>query len=417
MPLHRMVPGAAVLLLSLAACPKGENYAPEEVTGAYEQYLDALCETLERCGQSDPTQKDECRHAHETHLMKYALKSMVLGYRTMKRAPFETCVERLRKVDCSSMSMVTVSSSCNTLDMYQPNSGKGEPCLSVLDCKDGLKCVGERWCQQTCQDHDGFRAVGGSCSATTECDSSQGFCNGSEKCQAFAADGAACGAIPCGRDSYCDGVCRLAIAKGAACTRTAECQRSLACIAGTCQDKLATNATCTDSMQCAPTWKFGMQLPGFCEPITRTCLPTIRSAGESCGNQLTCLFSRCKGGTATALGTCQTDVPARAGESCVDTSCVLGTFCDGGTCKALSSQGGACKASGGCLSLLTCSEGSCVVPGEEGASCGDCKFGLTCDASTHKCVGPLPSGATCVSASQCQSFDCSAGTCSSACTL
>lgn len=418
MPLHRTVPGAVVLVLSLAACPKGETYAPDEVTGAYQQSMDAVCETMERCGQSDPGQKDECQHAQERHFMKYALKSMTMGYRVMKRAPLEACVEKVRKLDCSTVSLNTLASSCNTMDMYLPNSGKGEPCVSVLDCKDGLKCVGERWCQMTCQDHDGFRAVGESCSGTGTCDSSQGFCDG-KTCQAFAADGATCGVAPCGRDSYCDGdgVCRPALAKGVACTRSTQCQRSLACISGTCQEKLATNASCTDPAQCAPTSMFGLELPGFCEPVTKTCLPSVRNPGESCNANVSCMNSRCKGATATTLGTCQTDVPAREGESCADTSCVLGTFCEKGTCKPLSSKGGTCDSNSGCMSLLTCSEGKCTVPGEEGAACGDCKNGLLCDTSTHKCVGPLPSGSSCLNAEQCQSFDCSAGTCSSVCKL
>jgi hypothetical protein len=216
------------------------------------------------------------------------------------------------------------------------DTSKLEACAQAYgaqSCQDFLGLVTPGACNIT-----GTAADGAQCGHDAQCKS--GYC----KAQANATCGAcaersgnrgACTLLTdCSSGLICSqGTCWQTAASGAACGPHAPCGGTLACIGGTCQTPGAVGATCAAQTDCD-------QAHGiYCNIATNKCAQEQTApAGQSCGvvsgalvlcsAAATCILP--DGGTE---GTCL--APAMDGASC-DTKngpgCLVGAACTGGTC-------------------------------------------------------------------------------------
>ncbi len=305
------------------------------------------------------------------------------------------------------------------------------------------------------------------------------------RCLARAAESTACdvtgaSGAPCQAGLACvGGVCRRALAAGAACDEGASaCAPGLRCVrngaASTCAAPRASGLACEVDAQCIS----GLCANGFCAgglsagdrctqafqcPDGLACVATTATGERRCAMGAAA-GARCALGapacavtlTCSTLGdtTCVPVYPG-VGEAC-ESTCVYGLWCrhEGaaalGACARPSAVGAACGGDdpfASCVSPAVCVEGACRAPGAPGATCrvgfdGTCADGLFCGADSRcaaraaagatcsegaracvdgyrcvsgRCVAALAYGATCGANAECLGGVCLAGRCAGAC--
>lgn len=248
----------------------------------------------------------------------------------------------------------------------------------------------------------GALSAGSACSSDWECQPGL-FCRasasagcGNGNCAALVAIGAPCGdQDQCvGQGSCNNGVCVAPSSEplggeGASCA-DAGCQGCLLCVAGRCQ-AVAAGAACAADSDC----------PGpllYCE--NGACRPSHTFGDDGgCvpGDEAACLEGWCAPGPDGGAGTC---VPASAlGGPCL-------TYDDCATSRA------------NCVVPTGQTLGSCAAGFAAGQPCPDdstCAAGLFCDPQSGNCATQKANGASCQSADECQSGNCSQGSCGSPC--
>ncbi len=298
---------------------------------------------------------------------------------------------------CTSDSACAAGYFCAASGTCQPQVIKGGACNPASDCKAG-------GCQECATGH----CVDGVC-----CDSACGACGACSTAKGAATNGTctnspagsagqpSCtpllcgGASPlcptsCGQDSdciagdWCDGSghCVAQLSNGGACLRGSQCQ------SGFCADGFCCNNAC--DMACASCALNGSR--GTCLPVTgspvggRSCA----GAGSTCGGSCNGVSPQCQYPGAST----QCRAP-----SCTAGSATPAVGCDGaGSCPA--------------ADPVACAPYLCGTDGKCRSSCtgdGHCQSDAFCSGTSCKLKGAL--GASCASASGCQSGFCADGVC------
>jgi hypothetical protein len=185
-----------------------------------------------------------------------------------------------------------------------------------------------------------------------------------------AADGATCGNNVQCKSGYCKpqanatcGACAERSAARGACTLETDCSSGLLCVQGTCWPEAASGMACNAHAPCGGTLSC---IGGTCQ--------TPQAVGATCSAQTDCDLSKgiyCNVGT----GKCDQESAAPAGMSCgvvgmTLTLCAAASTCilpDGGTegtCLAPAMDGASCNTmtGPGCLAGAACTGGKCTVP-------------------------------------------------------
>lgn len=202
----------------------------------------------------------------------------------------------------------------------------------------------------------------------------------------------------------CPGTCANRGAAGATCTEDRGCQAGLSCANGLCAAPSPEGGACEGAamLDCA-----GIDLTcvgsegmtaGTCRRWSTILSGAVGSScsipDDLCDDGLSCVFARIEG--TTPVFECQAAVAAGAEcglgvpDQCPDDQyCMMGGGTPGrGTCTSLPDAGEPCTSSGQCAPGLRCSGGS-----------------------TPTCVTPARLGAACTTDNQCVSNSCQAGAC------
>ncbi len=260
-------------------------------------------------------------------------------------------------------------------------AGRGEPCLADSSCLPGLSCLGRG--QRVCD-------VPGTLERGAVCPSDDRTCGPGLACLPSAPGETRCG--PLG-------------AVGAACTRSAQCDEGLHCVAQEPASRLL--GTC----QAPGSLGLGQRCDS---PIGE---PTV--AAEACQAHLACRdlgpLGRC-GPPATLFEPCTTSAEcspallcregrcqrtAAAGEACGrDVACAAGLICTGGYSGHCVPSAGlpeeVCLADGDCSEDLVCQHvpggpsrcRALAVEGEPCVATVHCRPGLLCSAAFARCYDP-----------------------------
>jgi hypothetical protein len=258
--------------------------------------------------------------------------------------------------------------------------------------------------------------------------------------------------LPCYRynpTSTCAGECRTKSLEGpcrhGSCPTSHFCPIDIHGEQGRCSERLGVGVTCLDSWQC--------QVGLACDPATKLCT-AAPALGRPCTGDFACWGeSWCVGGTCRAQslrgepctrGSCgpadhcadpdqygpEPGVCTEQGAaSCITTGCAATQYCDDpdatgplpGQCLARIADGANCRfdAPWECASGRCDGTGACVPGIADGGPCRSpegitarCAPGLDC-GEDDTCHPPLrlPAGASCRSASQCDSEWCKQGVC------
>jgi|CXWL01.1.fsa_nt_gi hypothetical protein len=313
---------------------------------------------------------------------------------------------------------------CTAGQMLKPNVVLGQGCYGggYNECAEGV-CKGAT-CPRSCE------VVGTSgdiCNRHSDCRSGL-YClftaNGVGQCKSFGAMTQPCDVDrPCADSLTCiNGQCVPLPLPGNPCL-TGLCDSFSYCVAnvdgGTCLNKKAANAMCTDDSQC------GSEL--LCDELSQTCQPTrVEMLGGSCTLQQTCKVGpACVGASTNMAGICR--APLGSGESCLASSeCKSELACanlDGGTqkhCGLRVPHNGSCATARDCQALSTCHQGLCVALPLPGNSCSEvraCLWG-PCVAVADggaACAQHLGPGMSCSQDSDCSSERCFKGQCLAGC--
>ncbi len=198
------------------------------------------------------------------------------------------------------------------------------------------------------------------------------FCADTGQCATTLASSSTCGDDDECASGWCkDTVCTEPIAKNGACGPDDRCAGLLACLGGTCSDRLPAGS-------------------GTCD------------GDEDCQSGSECAF-----GTCTAFDDC---TPRGAGVYCDDDDdCASTMYCDfdSDTCQPLVGEGDACSDFNACAPELYCSttcQPRAVI--DESCATARCLTGLRCDYTDDVCRFPVEAGGECDSDLDCQSYSC-----------
>lgn len=311
-----------------------------------------------------------------------------------------------------------------------PPSDEGEPCVSSVDCIDGLACDVDNTCYRTCTDdddcpgqqceyQDGLRCVpraeeGSGCDSDADCDTR--FCDDELRvCVPPPTVG-----TPCELGTFCglaltcqDGACAPRAGPDEPCAGYDGCLQPYICLEGRCElfpltcgpapvgERCAALRVCEDAGYCDVTDDF------TCAPRLDEGDVCIGFPADECHDSLFCDRSllRC--------------VPrVGAGAPCdTSESCVLSAVCAQGTCVAVQGGRRACDWEFDCNAGEYCTDADelCVPRAGAGSACdpydGHCATGLRCDEDLAVCA-PLPSaGSPCDDGACAVDAWCEAGLC------
>lgn len=318
----------------------------------------------------------------------------------------------------------------------------GERCTVSEQCQAGV-CADGVCCQTKCD--GGCEA----CSAAAKGGGADGECGPVAQGSDPRGNCSDQGPESCGDTGACDGAGACAkYAANTLCT-TSRCDAGVRTLprqcdgAGTCVD--AGTQACEDG-ECTGTVCHGQcehdtdcSSAEFCDAVSGACTPK-RANGTTCQSNLpnqcqsgicadgVCCDTSCSGKCeGCASGACtphragedpESDCTGAAPESCADDGMcdgsggcrkwLVGTPCGTDACAGSTYTPAAqCDGSGSCATLgsVGCAPYVCAGDrcGDSCASAADCAPGVLCDAATHTCKSPLPSGAACSSAAQCAS--------------
>ena len=239
---------------------------------------------------------------------------------------------------------------------------------------------------------------------------------------------------------------------GSACSNNTECQSGNYCNplpSGTCQSRIALNASCVSSNTNPNQCQSGLA----CDSVTNQCKAASGSCSvhsdcqtgfycnaSSCTQQITA-GGTCSGDNAECQGSavCQSNVcKAMLNEACSSDGHCQSNHCSNSLCKV--AFNGSCSNDNECSDSLACRGGRCV--GVQGSDCENnhsvCSDSLYCNTYTstnrNTCQPRLMPGGSCANVAQCtsnapppdppnplhnltcRSGKCSDGTASSACT-
>jgi hypothetical protein len=242
--------------------------------------------------------------------------------------------------------------------------------------------------------------------------------------------GAVCGSsADCERPLYCIlGTCRTPGEEGDACSLGVDCSAPLACVKGACakiEPSLFLGSACASDDEC--------RIPLFC--ISGGCAP-LGSMDSVCARDVDCYVPFvCTGGKCGPAG----GIPEKYGKACTsDVFCSEGSlFCIGKTCRYLGTLGAACGSDADCHMPFSCYSGTCshasvkeapvttawsstvnagVSTGPDGSGAKACTQAGQCVPPDTCIVGfcrpPQPKGGVCHASPDCvQQTECILGTC------
>lgn len=270
-------------------------------------------------------------------------------------------------------------------DVLTGNQSPGDPCITPLDCLPEAYCLPHDVCPATCvawakageicDDWEGPRCdtrqglrckdgictllsgLGEPCDSIMDCKDDFRCSRTANICQAYSAEGEPCNEFDgpeCADDLWCDsrfdtGTCRGPASDGESCLSDFNCEEPLSCLPtytdpqdpGTCGPGAGAGEPCDSLDDCAEGFECS---DGLCGP-----LPGL---GETCN------YDQC-----SADLVCEQDVCVHArypGDTCgeVDSACILSNCVDG-KCKSRAALGEPCVEDYDCSSR-TCMEGECV---------------------------------------------------------
>lgn len=282
----------------------GGTSGATSVDAACDQLSETLCSKVLGCGSLYVELITNCVPAEKSLCLAITTANPVWTIDVV-----EGCTSAISTGDCS-MVKGSALDAC-----YGPpgNKAAGDPCLTNVECGDGLSCA---------------RQPG----RTTSCG----------VCTKQAPAGAACGSgTPCEKGLLCDKTCYAPLKAGELCTDTSSCTTPLVC-AGPgqpCHEPLPEGSSCNFLYDECDNYN---EL--FCSPASNTCTKAVvaKTAGAPCGyDSASGGFTICGANLFCSGGNITTDTciaRTEAGQPCqVDSSgrdpCVAGLFCVG-TCKS-----------------------------------------------------------------------------------
>jgi hypothetical protein len=333
------------------------------------------------------------------------------------------------KTSCAADADCASGYSCNGTICCMPGhcagGALGTTCVGPGDCASGF-CQQGVCCASSCAGTCQSCALTGNAGTCTDVPSGQdplnqcadagattcgtnGACDGTGKCQLYAA-GTACAAATCASGTAtaartCDGagVCRT--------STPAACAPYACNTAGTaCNTTCASNTDCAASNTCNTTTKScGLASNGTACTTGTTCNSGFCAQGVCCASACTATCSACN--ITGSVGTC---VAVPAGQDplaqCADagsTTCGTNGFCDGS---------GACQkyAAGTACGAASCT-GSTFTPATTCDGAGTCTPPTTTSCAPYVC-GTAACKTTCASTADCVSPNvCTAGVCGGGC--
>lgn len=334
----------------------------------------------------------------------------------------QQCAEALRTQACSQWALEPAP--CTAGQMLRPNATLGRACFGgpYNECAEGV-CRGAT-CPRSCALPG---TAGQVCNRITDCASGL-YClfsaNGVGQCKAYGAMNQACDVDRrCAESLTClDGTCQPLPLSGQRCLNGL-CDAFAYCVSdvdgGTCVNKKAVNALCSDDSQCATDL--------LCDGLSQTCQPQrVNMLGASCSLEQTCRVGpACIGATLSKAGTCRAylglnEACLRSQECTNDLACVSA---DGGPerqCAPRAQETDVCLSNRDCGALATCLQGECTalpLPGQACSNTRACLWGpcVSVNDGGFVCVERLGPGANCVRDADCSSERCFNGRCLAAC--
>ncbi len=335
---------------------------------------EAYCSYLVTCKQLEATRKPDCvGYLDRYYCLSLGEASVEKSYRNFNGAQGSACVASIQASSCSDNSAL-YSGPCT--EMFSPNSGTGQGCFEVEDCKVAGELCGGSGCAKTCQPTGGLNQLcrGTACNTGFYCETSTSLCRAPKP-----------PGSTCTSNTQCDGYCDTAQGLCAALpTNTQPCRTTnpycasgtycdFAAVPDTCRSLVGVGGTCTSTSDCVS--------GNFCLTTTSpaTCQPK-RGAGGACSTTSQCLpdFYCSSASLCTARG--------GPNQPCVTTSqCQADIYCDGiyKSCNALSSAdaGAPCTNSTiGCKGPTVCKGVAANPDGGVGTSgiCGQLNLGESC---------------------------------------
>lgn len=334
----------------------------------------------------------------------------------------QQCADALRTQTCSQWALEPAP--CTVGQMLRPNVTLSHACFGgpYNECSEGV-CRGAI-CPRSCSLPG---TAGQVCNRISDCASGL-YClfsaNGVGQCKAYGAMNQACDVDrPCAESLTClEGTCQPLPFSGQHCLNGL-CDVFAYCVSdadgGSCVNKKAVNALCSDDSQCAADL--------LCEGLSQTCQPQrVNILGGSCTLEQTCRVGpACVGATLGKAGTCRAYLgmgePCLRSQECSnDLACVS---VDGGVqrqCAPRAQENDTCLSNRDCGALSMCLQGECTALPLPGQACSDtraCLWGPCVSANDggFVCVERAGPGANCFRDADCSSERCFNGRCLAAC--
>lgn len=307
---QRMVDGAWLLLLSLAACPPGsgadaggdgdagnvfdsggDGYRPAAEYCAHA--ADVFCPFYLRCGRIAEDTPEGCRSTFvESCQAKYQPIYVALeqaGLLRLSIAGLSACANYLADVECDHQ-LLDLEGPCR--EIWSGQSAAGAACgISVESfvCDGATTCVLDL---SFCGSCEAAAPTGGACSTEVHCRFPD-LCV-SEQCVGPAYPGDACSDTQrCNAGASCDNdvcVARQFVGPGATCDSARRCVYRASCVGGSCSRDALLGEACSASVRCA---SGHCAASGRCEPFG--------APDAGCDSGATCLASSCTSGRCDGL--------------------------------------------------------------------------------------------------------------------
>ena len=326
-----------------------------------------------------------------SNTVEYIPEEMERLYREIIALVDKNCADFFRKSN-----LVSINKKMAEIPrrIFRGKLEEGQPCFFDFECGEGLFCGGEL-CPGVCEKQKG---EGEKCRSRDECLPSLTCLGG--QCIPLGDEGSSCGSdIDCKDNMVCaQGKCLIPKSGGEKCQTPYECEyfcdlerkictnMYFAEIGGSCGKVPDENSDTFCKMGEAYCKLNPEKLTGVCTPIL--------SEGEKCSPESGSLF----------IDTPTTDTP-RCGE---------GLYCSlpEGICRKIPSEGQECE--GICMEGLSCVQGKCVKPKENGGTCL-----LNEECVSRNCVNGIcrPTkegiGGSCTTDDDCLNSNCRGGICCS----